>query len=221
MNNKRNEEDMNKAKFIAIEGMDGSGKSTIIDMLKNELINKNLIDNFVFTREPGSAFSKEAEKIRQLILDNENSFSSMVDALLFATSRRLNLEKGILLALKDNKHVISDRYTTSSYVYQGILGDVGLENVEIINKIATSSTEPDLIIFFDLEPALSVERITKMREGMDRLETSDISYYVSLRKAYQKVIAKNPERYRIVDANCSIIELFQKIINILKEEKVL
>ncbi|MCY2903037.1 dTMP kinase [Mycoplasmopsis arginini] len=210
-----------KGKFIAFEGMDGSGKTTIIQMLKNELITKNLIDNFVFTREPGSAFSKEAEKIRQLILDNENSFSSMVDALLFATSRRLNLEKGIWPALEENKNVITDRYTTSSYVYQGVLGDATLENVEIINKIATNQTEPDFVIFFDLEPSISVERITKMREGMDRLETSDISYYVSLRESYKKVIAKNPERYRIIDANCSIIELFNKVVDILKKENVL
>ncbi|VEU81445.1 dTMP kinase [Mycoplasmopsis arginini] len=210
-----------KGKFIAFEGMDGSGKTTIIQMLKNELITKNLIDNFVFTREPGSAFSKEAEKIRQLILDNENSFSSMVDALLFATSRRLNLEKGIWPALEENKNVITDRYTTSSYVYQGVLGDATLENVEIINKIATNQTEPDFVIFFDLEPSISVERITKMREGMDRLETSDISYYVSLRESYKKVIAKNPERYRIINANCSIIELFNKVVDILKKENVL
>lgn len=210
-----------KGKFIAFEGVDGSGKTTIIQMLKNELITKNLIDNFVFTREPGSAFSKEAEKIRQLILDNENSFSSMVDALLFATSRRLNLEKGIWPALEENKNVITDRYTTSSYVYQGVLGDATLENVEIINKIATNQTEPDFVIFFDLEPSISVERITKMREGMDRLETSDISYYVSLRESYKKVIAKNPERYRIIDANCSIIELFNKVVDILKKENVL
>ncbi|SGA03095.1 thymidylate kinase [Mycoplasmopsis arginini] len=60
-----------------------------------------------------------------------------------------------------------------------------------------------------------------MREGMDRLETSDISYYVSLRESYKKVIAKNPERYRIIDANCSIIELFNKVVDILKKENVL
>ncbi|ENY53654.1 dTMP kinase [Metamycoplasma alkalescens] len=212
---------LEKGKFIVFEGMDGSGKTTIIQMLKDELINRNLINNFVFTREPGSAFSKEAEKIRQLILDNANSFSSMVDALLFATSRRLNLEKGIWPALKNNKNVISDRYTTSSYVYQGILGDAQLENVEIINKIATNNTEPDFIIFFDLEPAISIERITKMRNEMDRLETNDVGYYFLLRESYKKIIAKNPQKYRVVNANCSIIELFNKVIDILQKEKVL
>ncbi|PZV99880.1 dTMP kinase [Metamycoplasma auris] len=210
-----------KGKFIAIEGMDGSGKTTIIQMLKNELIRRNMIDNFVFTREPGSAFSKEAEKIRQLILDNENYFSQMVDALLFATSRRLNLEKGIWPALEAGKNVITDRYTTSSYVYQGILGNVGLENVLEINQIATNYTEPDLIIFFDLEPSISIERITKMRDNIDRLESSDVSYYIKLRDAYKEIIAKNKDKYKVIDASCSIIELFNKVLNILEEEKII
>lgn len=83
---------MSKGKFVVFEGMDGSGKTTIIKRLKEYLESENRLDDFVFTREPGSSHSKEAEEIRQLILDNDNSFSVMVDALLFAASRRLNLE---------------------------------------------------------------------------------------------------------------------------------
>ncbi|WP_373438357.1 dTMP kinase [Metamycoplasma equirhinis] len=209
------------AKFIVIEGMDGSGKTTILKKFRDELNCKNMIDNFVFTREPGSAFSKEAEKIRELILENENSFSPMVDALLFATSRRINLEKGIWPALENNKHVISDRYWTSSFVYQGILGGVGLGNVKTLNEIATNNTKPDLIIFFDLEPEISVERITKNRDFTDRLETSDVNYYKKLRAAYKQIISKNTNDYRIIDANCSIDELYKKFITILKEVCIL
>ncbi len=211
----------NKGKFIVIEGMDGSGKSTIVQMLKDDLISKHKIDDFVFTREPGSAFSKEAEKIRQLILDNENDFSHMVDALLFATSRRLNLEKGIWPALNFGKHVISDRYWTSSFVYQGILGNVGLEKVQLINEIATDNTKPDLVIFFDLEPETSVERITKIRGEADRLEKTDVAYYENLRQAYKTIINKNPEQFRVINANCSIIELYRKVEDILKELEVI
>ncbi|TPR53368.1 dTMP kinase [Metamycoplasma neophronis] len=208
-------------KFIVIEGMDGSGKSTIIQMLKDELITQNKIDDFVFTREPGSAFSKEAEKIRNLILDNENEFSHMVDALLFAASRRLNLEKGIWPALQSGKNVISDRYWTSSLVYQGILGGVGFNEVKSINEIATNNTKPDLIIFFDLEPEMSVERITKIRGEADRLETDDVEYYHRLRAAYKEVIKNNPGQFKVINANCSIIELFKKVLKILKEIEVL
>ncbi|SYV90286.1 thymidylate kinase [Metamycoplasma alkalescens] len=72
-----------------------------------------------------------------------------------------------------------------------------------------------------MEPAISIERITKMRNEMDRLETNDVGYYFLLRESYKKIIAKNPQKYRVVNANCSIIELFNKVIDILQKEKVL
>ncbi|AWX42914.1 Thymidylate kinase [Metamycoplasma cloacale] len=208
-------------KFITIEGMDGAGKSTIISMLKVYLEENNLVDKFVFTREPGSAFSKEAEKIRNLILDNQNSFSQMVDALLFATSRRLNLEKGIWPAIESGKHVISDRYWHSSFVYQGILGEVGLQTVKQLNEIATNNTKPDFVIFLDLEPQTSVERLTHLRTSMDRLEHTDIKYYENLKEAYLNVINDDPQQFRIIDAKCDINELFQRVLNVLKQEGVL
>lgn len=208
-------------KFITIEGMDGAGKSTIISMLKVYLEENNLVDKFVFTREPGSAFSKEAEKIRNLILDNQNSFSQMVDALLFATSRRLNLEKGIWPAIESGKHVISDRYWHSSFVYQGILGEVGLQTVKQLNEIATNNTKPDFVIFLDLEPQTSVERLIHLRTSMDRLEHTDIKYYENLKEAYLKVINDDPQQFRIIDAKCDINELFQRVLNVLKQEGVL
>lgn len=140
----------------------------------------------------------------------------MTDALLFATSRRINLEKGIWPALQSSKTVISDRYWTSSFVYQGILGKVGLEQVIELNKIVTENTKPDFTIFFDLEPKLSVKRISEMRSSRDRLETTDVNYYVNLRKAYHEVIDRYPNEYKVIDANCSITELFEKVLDILK-----
>ncbi|AZG68921.1 dTMP kinase [Mycoplasma struthionis] len=212
--------DKKTGKFIVIEGMDGSGKSTIISMLKDEFVRLKR-DDVIFTREPGSAFSKEAEKIRQFILDNENSFSNMVDALLFATSRRLNLEKGIWPALKENKIVISDRYWTSSYVYQGVLGTMGLEKVKILNEIATDNTKPDFIIFFDLDPKTSVQRITQNRDIIDRLETTDVAYYEKLRDAYKLVMQNDDSKYYVIDANCTIVELYEKVVDIFKKHGVL
>ncbi|WP_412031806.1 dTMP kinase [Metamycoplasma buccale] len=211
----------NKGKFIVIEGMDGSGKSTIIKMFKKYLLDNNKLDKFVFTREPGSTFSKEAEKIRDLILDNENDFSSTVDALLFATSRRINLEKGIWPELEKGKVVISDRYWHSSFVYQGILGKAGLKEVKKINQIATKNTKPNFVIFFDLEPQISIERLTNLRNHMDRLESMNVNYYIKLRKAYWEVINDNPSTFRVIDASCQIDELFEKVINVLKDEKVI
>ncbi|GAA8715757.1 hypothetical protein oki361_20690 [Helicobacter pylori] len=84
-----------KYNFIVFEGMDCAGKTSIINMLKSYLEKEHKLDKYVFTREPGSTFSNEAEKIRNLILDKENNFSPIIDALLFVASRRLNLEHGI------------------------------------------------------------------------------------------------------------------------------
>ncbi|RMA78627.1 dTMP kinase [Metamycoplasma subdolum] len=211
---------MKKGKFIVIEGMDGSGKSTIVEMLKKQVAKDKKDDQIIFTREPGSAFSKEAEKIRNLILDNNNEFSTMADAMLFATGRRINLEKGIWPALEAGKTVISDRYWHSSFVYQGILGKVGLDKVKTLNKIATDNSNPDLVIFFDLKPEISLSRLTKLRDKMDRLEHNNLSYYEKLRDAYHEVIKDDPEIFRVIDSNCTIEELYQKVVNILKKEGI-
>ncbi|ACF07089.1 Thymidylate kinase [Metamycoplasma arthritidis] len=210
-----------KAKFITIEGMDGSGKTTIIEMLKDYLFNIGKIDDFVFTREPGSAYSAEAENIRKIVLDSGNKFSPMVDALLFVTSRRINLEKAIWPALKAKKNVISDRFWHSSFVYQGILGKVGLDKVRQINEMVIEDTQPDFVIFFDLQPEVSVERLTKLREKTDRLETDQVEYYQALRKAYFEVINSDPTKFRIIDASQSIVKVFEQLLIILKNEGVL
>lgn len=213
---------MSKGKFVVFEGMDGSGKTTIIKRLKEYLESENRLDDFIFTREPGSSHSKEAEEIRQLILDNDNSFSVMVDALLFAASRRLNLEKCVWPGLEKNKTVISDRYWTSSFVYQGVLGGLGLKKVKDINNIATEETTPDLTIFFDMEPELSVERITQIRKTKtDRLESTNVEYYKKLRDSYWYVINQGNEKYEIIKSDCNIDELFKRVLNVLKENKII
>ncbi|AXE60769.1 dTMP kinase [[Mycoplasma] phocae] len=211
----------NRGKFIAIEGMDGAGKTTILKKFEEYLKKNKKQKDFVFTREPGSSFSKEAEKIRDLILENGNEFSPMVDALLFATSRRINLEKGIWPALESGKNVISDRYWTSSYVYQGILGNIGVSKVKMINEIATDNTHPDFIIFFDLLPEISIQRLKESGKSMDRLENLDLNYYTNLREAYLKTVSKDAKKYCIIDANCSIDELFERFIAVLSDQKII
>ncbi|MCU4117137.1 dTMP kinase [Mycoplasma zalophi] len=209
---------MKRARFITFEGMDGSGKTTIISKLKQKFIEENIINNFVFTREPGSSKSDEAEKIRNFILDNNNTFSSAVEALLFAASRRINLEKAIWPALENNKIVISDRYYHSSLIYQGILGNVGIEKVREINMIATDYTKPDLIIFFDLKPEISLQRITQNRLILDRMETSDLEYYKKLHDGYKKLIDYEPEIFEIVDASKPIEEVLNNVLEIFKKK---
>ncbi|QJR44070.1 dTMP kinase [Mycoplasma miroungirhinis] len=208
---------MQRAKFITFEGMDGSGKTTIISKLKEKFIEENIINNFIFTREPGSSKSTEAEKIRNFILDNDNNLSPAVEALLFAASRRINLEKAIWPALENNKIVISDRYYHSSLIYQGFLGGVGIEQVREINMVATNYTIPDLIIFFDLKPEISLKRITENRLVLDRMETIDLEYYKKLYEGYKKLIDYEPDRFVIIDASQSIENVLNDVLNVFKK----
>ncbi|QJG67204.1 dTMP kinase [Mycoplasma phocoenae] len=208
----------NKAKFITFEGMDGSGKTTIVKMLE-EYIEKNMDKSaFMFTREPGGRKSKEAEKIRAIILDSENKLSSMVEALLFVASRRINLEENIWPALNANKIVISDRYYHSSLIYQGVLGGVGIGKVRDLNMMVTENTKPDLVIFFDLKPEISLERISKNRASFDRMESTDISYYQKLHNGYNNLISYEPEKFVVVDASKTINEVFEDVLTIFKNK---
>ena len=208
-------------KFIVFEGMDCAGKSSIIKMLQNYINNLENKNQYVFTREPGSSNSKEAEKIRNLILDNENEFSPTADALLFLAARRINLEKVIWPALEQNKIIFSDRYWYSSFVYQGILGNAGYEKIRQINELMSNNTQPNLVIFFDLKPELVIKRLQNMRGSTDRLEHSDIKYYQNLRKAYEQVIQDNKDKFFIVDSSGSLDDLFNNVLTILKNEGIL
>lgn len=214
---------MNKlnGKFVTFEGIDTAGKTTIMKMLKDYIETLPTKNNYVFTREPGSTYSREAEKIRTLILDKDNNFPTIVDALLFAAGRRLNLENAVWPALKENKIVFSDRYWISSFVYQGILGDAGYDNVKTINLIATNSTAPDFIVFFDLEPKIVLKRLANLRNETDRLEHFDLDYYVKLRKAYLNVLQEYKQKVAIIDSSKTLEEMFQDLLKILKERELI
>ncbi|MDC8920326.1 dTMP kinase [Metamycoplasma hyosynoviae] len=207
-------------KFIVFEGMDCAGKSSILKLIEEKLKKFAKADNYVFTREPGSKNSKEAEQIRQIILNKENNLSTTVDALLFMASRRINLETTVWPALKENKTVFSDRYWHSSFVYQGILGDLGYKVVRKLNEIITSNTKPDLIIFFDLMPEKVVERLKRLRKEADRMERMNEEYYQTLYSAYRSVINYDKHKFVIIDSNCTLEELFEKTWKILVERKI-
>ena len=204
-------------KFVVFEGMDYAGKSSIIKMLQSYIEKLDNKEQYIFTREPGSSNSKEAEKIRTLILDKENEFSPTSDALLFLAARRINLEKVIWPALENNKIIFSDRYWYSSFVYQGILGNVGYDKIRQINELMSNNTSPDLVIFFDLTPELVIKRLKHMRSETDRLEHNEINYYERLREAYKQVIKHDKDKFVIVDSSGSLNDLFNEIIKILKD----
>ena len=189
-----------KSYFISFEGPDGSGKSTVLQQVV-EQISPRLKTQYLVTREPGG--SKIAEKIRQLILDPVNEeMSAKTEALLYAAARSQHMFETVIPALKAGKVVFSDRFVDSSLAYQGAGRNLGIAAVKQINDFATSKIEPDLTIFLDIKPQIGLARIAQERAGQeDRLEQEQLLFHQKVYEGYHEVNAAYPDRIKIVDAS--------------------
>lgn len=199
--------------FITFEGVEGCGKTTIINMIYEKLKSVNF--DVIHVREPGGV--KISEQIRNIILDKSNTeIDDRCEALLFAASRRQLLVEKIFPALKENKIVICDRFVDSSLAYQGGGKRLGIENVLNINLFATENSLPNLTILFDIDPELGLKRIAKNSEReINRLDLQKIDFYNRVRDAYLYLADTNKDRYQIIDASKSIEEVYNTTLEII------
>ena len=202
--------------FITFEGPDGSGKSTIIQKVYDYLIENNY--DVIKTREPGG--SPIAEKIRNLILDTENTeMGYRTEALLYAASRAQHVEETILPALNENKIVLCDRFLISSLAYQGVGRNLGIENVRKINEFAINGVFPDFVLFFDVDPITTLKRKSSL-DTADRLEKEGNNFHERVYNGYKQILNSEKD-IEIIDATQSIEDVFNQCINVLKRRNVL
>ena len=202
--------------FITFEGPDGSGKSTIIQKVYDYLIENNY--DVIKTREPGG--SPIAEKIRNLILDTENTkMGYRTEALLYAASRAQHVEETILPALNENKIVLCDRFLISSLAYQGVGRDLGIENVRKINEFAINGVFPDFVLFFDVEPITTLKRKSSL-DTADRLEKEGNNFHERVYNGYKEIL-NSEKNVEIIDATQSVEDVFSQCIKVLKRRNVL
>ena len=202
--------------FITFEGPDGSGKSTIIQKVYDYLIENNY--DVIKTREPGG--SSIAEKIRNLILDTENTkMGYRTEALLYAASRAQHVEETILPALNENKIVLCDRFLISSLAYQGVGRDLGIENVRKINEFAINGVFPDFVLFFDVDPITTLKRKSSL-DTADRLEKEGNNFHERVYNGYKEIL-NSEKNVEIIDATQSVEDVFNQCIKVLKRRNVL
>jgi len=201
---------MMKGLFIVLEGPDGSGKSTMAKMIAQYY--QDAGREIVFTREPGG--TKISEQIRDIILDNNNTeMAYMTEALLYAASRAQLVSEFIKPNLEKGKVVISERYVYSSIVYQGIARNLGIQRVKEINDFAIDGLEPDLVLFFDINPEKALDRKLSTGNG-DRLENEKLDFHKKVYEGY-KEISKVYDEIISINADKSVDELFSDIKNII------
>lgn len=195
-------------RFITFEGGEGSGKTTLIELLVSEL-RENGYD-IIQTREPGG--SKIAEQIRNVILNIENTnMDYITEAYLYAASRRQHLSEVIIPALNANKIVICDRFIDSSLAYQGYARGIGIDKVYKINEYATNGLLPDLTIYIDVDPTIGLNRIKTNHRKVDRLDLEELAFHKKVREGYLEVAKMFSERIKIIDGNRNIEDIYKDV----------
>jgi dTMP kinase len=198
---------MKKGLFITFEGGDGSGKTTQINLLKDYLKSKNI--EAITVREPGGV--SISEKIRCLILDNQNTdMDKITEMLLYAAARAQLVSQVILPALNQGRAVICDRFVDSSYVYQGFARGLGIDVVQNVNNIATQKLVPDITFFMDIDPTTAMNRRLNCGNP-DRLENEGVSFQEKVYEGYIELSKMFPNRIKTINASLGIKEIFSDI----------
>ncbi|MEH7343429.1 dTMP kinase [Bacillus sp. JJ1532] len=206
---------MKKGIFITMEGPDGAGKTTIINMLGSRLEAEGY--QVMQTREPGGI--DIAEQIRNVILDKNNTkMDPRTEALLYAAARRQHLVEKVIPALEKGYVVLCDRFIDSSLAYQGYARGLGMDEVFSINQFAIEGMMPQITFYFDIEPEEGLERINRHKEReVNRLDLENLEFHHKVREGYYKLINSYPERIYKIDASQSIEMVYKAAEEKIKE----
>lgn len=191
--------------FITVEGPDGAGKTTQLQLLADHLKAEGY--EIVMTREPGG--TRIGNEIRSLILNPDfKEMDEMTEILLYAASRAQHVNELIRPALAAGKIVLCDRFIDASIAYQGYGLGYSIEQVQEINRQATNGLTPDRTYLFDLTVADSKRRMVE-RGTLDRIEQRDDGFRQRVYEGFLTLAEQEPERIQLVDANHSIDDLQQ------------
>ncbi len=200
---------MKKGLFITLEGADGCGKTTQLNLLKESLTSRGY--EIVVTREPGG--KGLGEKLREILLNYDGEVSDRCEAFLYLADRAQNIDTIIKPAINSGKIVLCDRHTDSSVAYQGYGREQNIDNINMLNELAVNGVHPDLTIVFDIDTETSMARVGAEK---DRLESAGIEFHKRVRNGYLEIAKKNPQRIKVVDASQTIEDVQRDVIKIIE-----
>lgn len=202
-----------RGRFITLEGLEGSGKSTNLAHLKARL--EAASKPVLVTREPGG--TPIGEQVRELLLDHRNDgMHPDTELLLMFAARAQHLRQVILPALEAGTWVVSDRFTDASYAYQGGGRDMPEERIAALEAFVQGGLQPDLTLILDLPVATGLERAGK-RSAPDRFEREQAEFFERVRAVYLDRARRWPARYRVIDAARPLPEVMAQLDAVIDE----
>ena len=201
---------MKKGLFITFEGADGCGKTTQLNLLKDYLENKGY--KVVITREPGA--KGLGEKIREILLNYDGEVSNRCESFLFLADRAQNIDIIVKPAIDEGKIVLCDRHTDSTVAYQGYGRGLDIEQINMLNRIATNNIKPDLTLLFDVDIETSMKRVGNQQ---DRMEKSGKEFFNKVRNGYLELAKQEPDRIKVIDTAKSITEVQKDVTKIINK----
>ena len=204
---------MKKGLFITLEGIEGAGKSTVVDFIEDFLTKEG--HNVIKTREPGGTVI--GEQIREILLKNENyTLTYDTELLLVFSARAQHIQEVILPALSSGKIILCDRFTDASYAYQGGGRGIDASRINLLEEWVQGDLRPNLTLLFDLDVDIGIQRIKK-RSDTDRFEREEINFFEKIRNTYLERAKNEPQRFRIINSASSLESVKEQIITILKD----
>jgi dTMP kinase len=198
---------MNKGRFITIDGVEGAGKSTQIDLICSYLQRKGI--KVVRTREPGG--TDVGEKIRSVLLDVDNQeMHSDTELLLMFSSRNELIQNKIIPALNNGSWVVSDRFTDASFAYQGGGRMLNLDRIAKLEEWVLGDFQPDLTLLLDISVEIGMTRI-EARAAKDRIELEERAFFERVRSVFISRSETFPKRIKLIDASGTINDIHEKI----------
>ena len=199
-----------EAKFITLEGIEGSGKTSSIKSITDLLDSKRI--SYVVTREPGG--SSIGSELRSILLDPKTEISSEVELLLMLADRKDHVEKVILPNLETGNWVISDRFMDSSIAYQGGGRKLDKKMIDSFSK-NLNLPNPDLTLLFDVPVEISLSRV-KARGELDRFEQEKLDFHNRIREVYLELAKQNVNRIQIIDSSQEIELMLKSVEQIIE-----
>ena len=187
--------------FVTLEGPEGSGKSTVVQMLAERLRGSGL--DVLTTREPGAG--EVGQAVRQILLHGE-SIEPLTELFLFLADRSEHVAKTVRPALARGQVVLCDRHADSTVVYQGYARGLDLARLRSLNELATGGLKPDLTLLLDLDVKTGIART----QDKDRLDNEPIEFHERVRAGFLAEADLEPGRWKVVDASRPLDEVVEE-----------